>query len=332
MTCHYRHEARPTPALAILRGGVFGWRRAERATQRDQRGFAVTAPATTGLRLNRAGWRDLDRRIAAQAGRRGRLGVFAHELVWFGIKQAWACLFGALMLALLIATWMFWPAHAPLARYDFVTLAAVAIQVALLGFGLETRREALVIVLFHVTGTTMELFKTATGSWVYPGPSILHVGGVPLFTGFMYASVGSYIARAWRLFEFRFTRHPPWRHTAVVAIAIYANFFTDHFGHDFRLVIFAAVAWLFWPTEVHFRVRHRYRRMPLLLGFALVAMFIWFAENLGTITRAWYYPAQHRMWHLVPPAKIGSWLLLMIISYVMVSALYRGDLSGGDAD
>jgi len=25
----------------------------------------------------------------------------------------------------------------------------------------------------------------------------------------------------------------------------------------------------------------------------------------------------------VPPEKIGSWLLLMIISYVMVSALYR---------
>lgn len=273
-------------------------------------------------------WQQLDRRVSAYAAHRGRLAVFAHELVWFGIKQAWACLFGALMLALLIATWMFWPANAPLARYDFVTLAAIIIQIALLSLGLETRREALVIVMFHVTGTVMELFKTASGSWTYPGPSILHIGGVPLFTGFMYASVGSYIARAWRLFEFRFTRHPRWRDTALLAAAIYLNFFADHYGYDFRWIIFAGVAWLFGPTWVHFRVRRRYRRMPLLLGFGLVAMFIWFAENLGTFTRVWYYPSQHHAWHMVPPAKIGSWLLLMIISYVMVSALYRNTLSG----
>lgn len=275
------------------------------------------------VRAARMGWHRIDRRLAARASRRGRLAVFAHELLWFGVKQAWACLFGALMLALLIATWRFWPVGAPLARYDFVTLMAVAIQATLLATGLETRREAAVIVLFHVTGTLMELFKTATGSWLYPGPSILHIGGVPLFTGFMYASVGSYIARAWRLFEFRFTRHPRWSHTALLAAAIYLNFFADHYGCDFRWLLFAGAAWLFGPCWVHFRVRRRYRRMPLLLGFVLVALFIWFAENLGTFTRAWMYPSQHRAWHLVPPEKIGSWLLLMIISYVMVSALYR---------
>ena len=275
------------------------------------------------LRAARLGWHGIDRRIAARASRGGRFTVFVHELFWFGVKQAWACLFGGLMLALLIATWMFWPANAPLGRYDFVTLMAIAIQIVLLATGLETRREAAVIVLFHVTGTLMELFKTATGSWIYPGASILHVGGVPLFTGFMYASVGSYIARAWRLFDFRFTRHPPWRTTALLALAIYLNFFSDHYGHDFRIAIFLLVAWAFGPTWIHYRVRFRHRRMPLLLGFALVAMFIWFAENLGTSTRAWYYPAQRHAWHFVPPGKIGSWLLLMIISYVMVSALYR---------
>ncbi|MGH8601049.1 MAG: DUF817 family protein, partial [Burkholderiales bacterium] len=121
------------------------------------------------MRLARIRWQQLDRRVSWHASHRGPLAVFAHELVWFGVKQAWACLFGALMLALLVATWMFWPAGAPLARYDFVTLAAVAIQIMLLASGLETRREACVIVLFHVTGTLMELFKTATGSWTYPG-------------------------------------------------------------------------------------------------------------------------------------------------------------------
>jgi uncharacterized membrane protein YoaT (DUF817 family) len=278
------------------------------------------------LRAAWLGWHGLDRRIASRASRGGRLAVFLHELFWFGVKQAWACLFGALMLTLLIATWMFWPVGAPLARYDFVTLMAIAIQAVLLATGLETRREAAVIVLFHVTGTLMEVFKTATGSWVYPGPSILHIGSVPLFTGFMYASVGSYIARAWRLFEFRFARHPRWSYTALLAMAIYLNFFADHYRVDLRGLLFVVVAWVFGPCWVHYRVRRKYRRMPLLLGFMLVALFIWLAENLGTFTRAWYYPAQHRVWHLVPPEKIGSWLLLMIISYVMVSALYRRGL------
>lgn len=280
----------------------------------------------SAVRAARLGWHGVDRRLAVRAARGGRFAVFVHELFWFGAKQAWACLFGGLLLALLVATWMLWPADAPLGRYDFVTLMAVVIQIVLLASGLESRREACVIVLFHVTGTLMELFKTATGSWTYPGASHLHLGGVPLFTGFMYAAVGSYIARAWRLFGFRFTRHPPWRWTAVLAAAIYLNFFADHYGWDFRWLLFVAVAWLYGPCWVHYRVRRRYRRMPLLLGFMLVALFIWFAENLGTYTRVWYYPTQHRAWHMVPPEKIGAWLLLMIISYVMVSALYRRTL------
>jgi len=35
---------------------------------------------------------------------------------------------------------------------------------------------------------------------------------------------------------------------------------------------------------------------------------------------------------MVPPEKIGSWLLLVIISYVMVSALYRREVSLARAD
>ncbi|HET7331551.1 DUF817 domain-containing protein [Dyella sp.] len=275
------------------------------------------------LRVALVRWHRVDRSLSAWASRHGRFAVFVHELAWFGIKQAWACLFGGLMLALLMATWMFWPANAPLGRYDFVTLSAIAIQIILLATGLETRREALVIVMFHIAGTAMEIFKTATGSWVYPGPSVLHIAGVPLFTGFMYASVGSYLARVWRVFGFRFSRHPRWGHTAVLGAIIYLNFFIDHYGYDLRWLLFAAVAWLYGPAWVHYRVRRRYRRMPLLLGLLLVALFIWFAENLGTLTRTWIYAGQHAAWHMVPVWKIGSWLLLMIISYVMVSALHR---------
>ena len=54
-----------------------------------------------------------------------------------------------------------------------------------------------------LVGTVMEMFKTGVGSWIYPEPSFFRIGGVPLFSGFMYAAVGSYIARAWRLFDFQ---------------------------------------------------------------------------------------------------------------------------------
>jgi uncharacterized membrane protein YoaT (DUF817 family) len=169
----------------------------------------------------------------------------AYEFLCFGFKQAAACLFGGLMVALLLASWRWYPRHAWLARYDFLTLAALAIQGILLAMKLESREEARVILLFHVVGTAMELFKTAVGSWTYPEPSLLRLGGVPLFTGFMYAAVGSYIARAWRLFDFRFTRHPPFGATVALAAAIYLNFFTHHYLPDARPLLFAAVAWLF---------------------------------------------------------------------------------------
>ena len=252
-----------------------------------------------------------------------------YEFLLFGFKQGWACLFGALMLALLVATHLFYPQDAALPRYDFLTLAALAIQLAMLRFKLETWDEAKVILAFHVAGTAMELFKTAVGSWSYPEPSLLRLGGVPLFTGFMYAAVGSYIARAWRLFDFRFTRHPPFAATVALAVAIYLNFFSHHYLPDARPLLFVAVAWLFGPCWIHFRIRRAHRRMPLLLGFVLVALFIWLAENVGTFSHAWLYPAQRYGWHWVPFGKLGAWLLLMIISYVMVSMLHRRAAGGG---
>jgi len=277
------------------------------------------------FKANALPWRYLnvlDWQLARRLRLYGRLAVFAHEFVCFGVKQASACLFGGLMVALLLASWRWYPADAPLARYDFLTLAALAIQLVLLLSRLESIEEARVILLFHVVGTLMELFKTSIGSWEYPEPSLLRLGGVPLFSGFMYASIGSYLARVWRLFDFRFTRHPPFRATVVLAGAIYLNFFTHHYLPDIRALLFVALAWLFGPCWVHFRVRRAHRRMPLLLGFALVALFIWFAENVGTLSKAWLYPAQRHGWHMVPLGKLGAWLLLMVISYVMVSAVH----------
>ena len=273
-------------------------------------------------------WAPLARFIEAEA----RIGDWAerrpathalYEFVRFGIKQGWACLFGALLLALLIGTHLFYPKGAWLARYDLLLVAAVAIQVAMLGFKLETWEEARVIFIFHAVGTAMEIFKTSVGSWIYPEASLLRIGGVPLFTGFMYAAIGSYIARCWRLFDFRFTRHPPLWALSLLAIGIYVNFFAHHYVPDARALLFALTAMLFGRCWVHFKVWRVHRRMPLLLGFVLVALFIWLAENIGTFTAAWMYPNQRLGWSLVSLGKLGAWFLLMIVSYALVALLNR---------
>jgi len=261
--------------------------------------------------------------VARPWAARRPINQFAYEFLKFGLKQAWACLFGGLMLALIVGTHFLWPAHAPVARYDFLVMAAVAAQVALLALRLEHADEAVVIFAFHVVGTAMEIFKTAHGSWLYPEASILRIGGVPLFTGFMYACVGSYIARAWRIFEFRFLRYPPIWTTWFLAVAAYANFFTHHFGPDVRWGLFAVSALIFGRTWIVFTPDLAPRRMPLIVGFLLVTLFIWFAENLGTFASAWVYPSQTDGWTMVSAAKMGSWYLLMILSFVLVTAVRR---------
>ena len=244
-----------------------------------------------------------------------------YEFLLFGFKQAWACLFGALMLALLLGTYLFYPRDAALARYDFLTIGAILIQFGMIAFRLETWREARVILVFHVVGTVMELFKTAHGSWEYPEAGLLRIDGVPLFSGFMYAAVGSYLARVWRIFDFRFTDYPNVRATQALGLAIYVNFFAHHWLPDMRIVLFAALAVLFWRTRVWFRVWRNDRWMPLIVGFFLVSTFIWLAENIATFSQAWIYPSQRQAWALVSPQKLGAWYLLMYISFVLVAVL-----------
>jgi uncharacterized membrane protein YoaT (DUF817 family) len=244
------------------------------------------------------------------------------EFLVFGLKQGWACLFGGVLLALMLVTAWVWPANAGLARYDALFLAALGVQLAMLVFRLETRSEAVVILVFHVVGTAMEVFKTSAGSWIYPEPSLFRIEGVPLFSGFMYAAVGSYLARVSRIFDMQYSAYPPLWLTLPLAVAIYVNFFSHHFVMDIRPLLFAAVALIYLRTIVHYRVFRFRHRMPLLLGFLLVALFIWLAENIGTFSRTWLYPGQRDGWQMVSIDKLGAWFLLMIISFVLVTLVH----------
>jgi uncharacterized membrane protein YoaT (DUF817 family) len=273
------------------------------------------------LPLERWG-RDLVEALRRHAGR-GRLTSAAFEILMFGLKQGWACLFGASLLALLLGTHLFYPMHAAISRYDFMLLAAFAIQGAMLALKLERPSEALVILIFHVAGTVMEVFKTGAGSWSYPEQSLFHIGGVPLFSGFMYSAVGSFIARSFRILDVRFSHYPPPWTTWVLAGAVYLNFFTHHYLPDIRIGLFALSALLFWRSWIFFTPDLKVRRMPLLLGLFLVALFIWFAENIATFSHAWVYPSQRTHWAAVSPAKLGAWYLLMLISFVLVGLVHR---------
>ncbi|MEJ3405763.1 DUF817 domain-containing protein [Rathayibacter sp. YIM 133350] len=264
---------------------------------------------------------DAAHRLLADAAERGvRAGLI--EFLVFGAKQAWACIFGASLLVVIVAARLWWPDDAALARNDALTIAAVLIQAIMVATRLESGRELWVIVLFHITGTVMELFKTDVGSWSYDADGVLRIAGVPLFSGFMYAAVGSYMVRVYRLFDLRFTRYPRRWITAIIAAAIYANFFTHHYIWDLRWLLLAAVGVAWWRTGLHFRVWRRVFRMPLLLAFALVAIFIWLAENIATWAGAWLYPSQVGGWEPVSASKLISWFLLMIISVVLVAWVF----------
>ncbi len=244
------------------------------------------------------------------------------ELFVFGIKQARACVFAGSFFILL-----FLSSHISLfglARYDFLFLAALLLQLILYLTKIETLDEVKTIFIFHIVGFCLELFKTspAVGSWSYPEAAFFKVSTVPLFAGFMYAAVGSYIAQAWRILDLRFTSLPPYKWSVLLGALIYTNFFTNHFVYDIRYVLISVIFVLYSKTRVHFTTRPNIRRqMPLNLGFMLVAFFIWIAENISTLLGAWQYPDQVHAWSAVSTNKITSWFLMVIISFIIVAYL-----------
>jgi len=254
-----------------------------------------------------------------------RLLAILSELWTFGIKQAYACLFGGFLLFIMVLTSYWYPLDSILHRYDFIFLSAILFQALLLLFKLETIREAVVIIVFHIVATIMELFKThdAIASWVYPEQYYFGIANVPLFTGFMYSAVGSYIARVWRIFEFKYSSYPKQAYTIILVIFIYINFFTHHFIVDFRWILLIITISLFWNTRIYFKVTHTHRNMTLLTGWLLVALFIWIAENIATYVNIWIYPNQAEAWSMVPLAKLSSWYLLMLLSFVLVTGINR---------
>ncbi len=246
---------------------------------------------------------------------------FVVEFLFFGIKEARACLFAGLFFLsvfLVPRAGIF-----GLPRYDVLLVLAIIIQIWMVAAKLETFDELKAICVFHLVGLMLEIFKTSSniGSWSYPDFAYTKVFGVPLFSGFMYAAVGSYIIQAWRLFDLRIRHHPPYWMGATVALLIYANFFTHHFIGDYRWYIAAVVLGLYARSNVIFRPLDRDRKMPLLLSFLLIGFFLWLAENISTFFGVWRYPNQLGAWSAVHIGKWSSWSLLVIMTFTIVAGL-----------
>jgi uncharacterized membrane protein YoaT (DUF817 family) len=248
------------------------------------------------------------------------------QLLRFAWVEAQCCLFAVLFFLGLALVRL---VPLPIDPADALLLWCLGITLVLWLVRWETGREVAVIFGFHVVGLALELFKVSQGSWSYPDTGLATIGGVPLYSGFMYAAVGSYVCQAWRRLHLRITGYRA-RATACVAGLIYLNFFTSHVTWDVRLALALALLLVTRRAWVHYTVgRHRYA-MPLAASFVLIGFFLWLAENAATLLRAWQYPSQESVWTLVHAAKLGSWSLLVVVSIVLVAAVkaYEGKLYG----
>lgn len=253
------------------------------------------------------------------------------ELWYFFLANLRASAFGIFLLSIFLLTEI---VTIPIvSRYDFIFLAAVAFQICALIFRFERPREFLVIILFHILATGMELFKTnpAIGSWTYPGleGTIFALSTVPLFTGFLYSAIGSYISRAFIFLKLKYLNFPAYFHLWIIAVVTYVNFFIHHFFYDVRYILFVYIFVIFFRTKVYFQIYRKERTMPFLVTVVLTALFVWIAENISTFTKIWLYPSQLEHWHLVSINKMGSWFLLLTLSFALVSIIYRKKLLKG---
>jgi uncharacterized membrane protein YoaT (DUF817 family) len=239
------------------------------------------------------------------------------QLVRFAVLETRSCAFAAAVFAGLAVSSAI---PLPIPRYDALLVYCLALTVGFWAVRLETTRELGVIFAFHLVGIALELYKVRHGSWAYPEDASTKVGGVPLYSGFLYAAVGSYICQAWRRLDLRVTGYPAAATTALAA-AIYANFFTHHVLPDARWVLAALLIVVLRRSRIYFTVGTERYRMPLTVSFVLIGFFLWLAENAGTFLGGWRYPDQADVWRMVHAGKFGSWSLLVTVSFVLVATM-----------
>lgn len=191
--------------------------------------------------------------------------LYIKQLLHFTYEQALSCLFPVVIfLTLALSKIVLIPG---LYRYDFILIVCLLMQWVMYKTGLETKDELKVITVFHLIGLLLEIYKVHFGSWSYPEEAYSKVFGVPLYSGFMYASVASYICQAWRRLHLQMYHWPKAIFVIPLGAMIYFNFFTHHFLYDFRWFLTLLLFIVFFRTFVEFSLRGVTYKMPLVLSF-----------------------------------------------------------------
>ncbi|RZI49168.1 DUF817 family protein [Lactococcus kimchii] len=247
---------------------------------------------------------------------------FIFQQLWdFFVKQLKAVLFGALiLLGLGLSKYLTLPW---LERYDWLLIYVLLIQVILLWTKFERAFDLIAIMIFHIMGMVLEIYKVKFGSWTYPEPALFEIFNVPLYSAFMYSAIGSYIVRIIKEMDIEVKHWPRWYYLLGLSGAIYLNFFTDTHGFDYRDFLYIVILILFWKTKFTFKVGGVVHEWLAVIGFFLIGLFIYFAENIGSFFNAWRYSYQLTTWRLVDVGKISSWTLLIIITIIIVVELQR---------
>ena len=122
------------------------------------------------------------------SGAAGRVRHAVAQLLRFAWLEARACAFAVVIFAGLALSTL---VPLPIARYDALLVYGVVATLAFWALRLETGREVLGTLAFHLVGLVFEVLKVRLGSWSYPEEALTKIGGVPLYSGFMYAAMGS---------------------------------------------------------------------------------------------------------------------------------------------
>ncbi len=247
-----------------------------------------------------------------------RGGAFVRQVWLFGWSEAKSCAFAVALFAGMASVRLL--PSTPIGPYDLLLLYGLLLTALAWLVGWESRRETAVIAVCHLLGLVLELVKVSVGSWSYPEAALTKVAGVPLYSGFMYAAVGSYVCSAWRIMQLEVSRYRPGVVAAVAGVA-YLDFLTDHWLPDLRWALALTLFWVSAGSTVHFTVGRMRHRMPLALAFALTGFFLWLAENIATRLGAWRYPYQLPVWHPVSVGVLSSWALLVPVVFVLVHRL-----------
>ncbi|MCP4805863.1 MAG: DUF817 domain-containing protein [Proteobacteria bacterium] len=202
-----------------------------------------------------------------------------------------------------------------LPRYDALLVAMLAFQVGLLVTRVETPLEFGTIFGFHLMGVTLEMWKVAHGGWAYPEDAFSKVLDVPLYSGFMYASIGSFIFALGRHLDVRIAGWSRW--AVPLGVFAYVNFWTNVWLPDLKPLICVLALAVFWRTRLYVMDR----KVPILFVFPVLGVAVWMAENWGTLFGSWEYPRQLDGWTWVPEDKLGSWTVLCMVSAVIVARL-----------